>query len=164
MKRVFATIAFVVIVVPLSVGAYLYFSEGGRSASASLTPVSSIVSHGSSAGMATLNTIVDASGIKDQIESSLRSNASTIAERLDVTEEEVNTTIDALDIKDWEVALLPEDATSTDTYLVDYADTQALITTYEDPSYVTVTAYGQDVTLSVPESAQGSLILFGLLS
>ncbi|MBO4364766.1 MAG: hypothetical protein J5804_00550 [Eggerthellaceae bacterium] len=164
MKRVVATLALVVIVVPVAVGAYLYFSEGGHSASASITPVSSIVAHGGDTTVSGLNATIDASGIKDQIDSSLRSNAGTIANRLGVTEEEVNTAIDALDIKDWEVATLPQEAVATGAYQVDYADTKAQITTYDDPSYVTVSAYEQDITLSVPESAQGSLILFGVLS
>ena len=35
--------------------------------------------------------------------------------------------------------------------------TDATITTYDDPSVVTVTAMGQDITLAVPDSAQSYL-------
>ena len=38
-----------------------------------------------------------------------------------------------------------------------YSGTDATITTYDDPSVVTVTAMGQDITLAVPDSAQSYL-------
>ena len=61
---------------------------------------------------------------------------------------------DALDIQSWEVTSLPEGAEKTGSANVSYSGTDATITTYDDPSVVTVTAMGQDITLAVPDSAQ----------
>lgn len=66
-------------------------------------------------------------------------------------------TIDALDIQSWEVTSLPEGAEKTGSANVSYSGTDATITTYDDPSVVTVTAMGQDITLAVPDSAQSYL-------
>ena len=49
---------------------------------------------------------------------------------------------------------LPAEARETGTFSGSYAGVDGSITTYEDPGYVTVKAYGQTVTLEVPASAQ----------
>ena len=67
---------------------------------------------------------------------------------------ELDAAIDALDIQSWEVTSLPEGAEKTGSANVSYSGTDATITTYDDPSVVTVTAMGQDITLAVPDSAQ----------
>ena len=67
---------------------------------------------------------------------------------------QVDAAIDALDIQSWEVTSLPEGAEKTGSANVSYSGTDATITTYDDPSVVTVTAMGQDITLAVPDSAQ----------
>ena len=50
-----------------------------------------------------------------------------------------------------------EGAEKTGSANVSYSGTDATITTYDDPSVVTVTAMGQDITLAVPDSAQSYL-------
>ena len=57
----------------------------------------------------------------------------------------------------WEVTNLPEGAEKTGSANISYSGTDATITTYDDPSVVTVTAMGQDITLAVPDSAQSYL-------
>ena len=69
----------------------------------------------------------------------------------------VDAAIDALDIQSWEVTNLPEGAEKTGSANISYSGTDATITTYDDPSVVTVTAMGQDITLAVPDSAQSYL-------
>ena len=92
---------------------------------------------------AAANAALDVSGLKSKAESALRGSADRIAEA-----------IDALDIQSWEVTSLPEGAEKTGSANVSYSGTDATITTYDDPSVVTVTAMGQDITLAVPGSAQ----------
>ena len=48
-------------------------------------------------------------------------------------------------------------ADGTSATIIGYSGTDATITTYDDPSVVTVTAMGQDITLAVPDSAQSYL-------
>lgn len=106
---------------------------------------------------AATNAVIDQTGIKEKVESYLHSNASTIASNTGLTESQVDTAIDNLDISDWSATTLPDDAVSTGTYNGNYGGTEATITTYEDPSYVTITANDQNVTLAVPSSAQSYL-------
>lgn len=100
------------------------------------------------------NAAIDKSGIKDKIESTLRDNVDTIAANTGVSTSRVDKAIDDLDIQDWRATDLPSSATVAETYHGNYGGTEATITTYSDPSYITVTANDQNVTLSVPASAQ----------
>lgn len=127
--------------------AFAGLSAFGLSQSDSSDPISSIKNN-------VTDTVIDQSGIKEDIESALRSNASSIASATGLSESQVNTAIDDLDIEDWKCTNLPSDAEVSNTYNGNYGGTEATITTYEDPSYVTVTANDQNVTLSVPASAQ----------
>ena len=103
---------------------------------------------------AAANAALDVSGLKSKAESALRGNADRIAEATGMTSSQVDAAIDALDIQSWEVTSLPEGAEKTGSANVSYSGTDATITTYDDPSVVTVTAMGQDITLAVPDSAQ----------
>lgn len=80
-----------------------------------------------------------------------------------MSEEQVNQAIDNLDINNWSVTSLPNDAKETGTQAVNYGGISAEVTTYEDPSYITVSAEGQTFTLEVPNSAQDYLSLLGYL-
>ena len=71
--------------------------------------------------------------------------------------------IDQLDISSWSAMALPADATATGSFTTSYQGAEATVTTYADPSYITVDAYGQTITLSVPESAQQYVSLLGYL-
>ena len=112
---------------------------------------------------AATNAAIDASGIKSQAEDALRENASSIAAETGMSEAEVNQAIDELNIQDWAVTSLPDDAQATGTQNVSYGGVNAQITTYTDPSYISVQAQGQTFTLSVPQSAQQYLPLLGYL-
>ena len=117
----------------------------------------------SSASTSATNAALEASGIKDTVEDELRDHAGVIAERTGMSEDRVNGVIDDLDIQNWEATELPSDAVETGTQNVSYQGTDAVVTTYEDPSYVTVEVYGQEMTLAVPESAQGYMGYLGYL-
>ena len=100
------------------------------------------------------NAILDATGLKGQADSALRQNASTIAAATGLSESQVNAAIDQLDISSWSVTTLPANAQATGSFTTNYQGTQTTVTTYSDPSYVSVNVAGQTVALSVPASAQ----------
>lgn len=103
------------------------------------------------------NQALDNLGIKSKIDSTLRNNEEAIANYTGMSESQVDDMIDNLDIQDWNATQLPSNATVANTYNGNYSGTEATITTYDDPSYVTVCANDQNITLSVPESAQSYL-------
>jgi len=103
------------------------------------------------------NQALDNLGIKSKIDSTLRNNEEAIANYTGMSESQVDDMIDNLDIQDWNATQLPSNATVANTYNGNYGGTEATITTYDDPSYVTVCANDQNITLSVPESAQSHL-------
>lgn len=103
------------------------------------------------------NQALDNLGIKSKIDSTLRNNEEAIANYTGMSESQVDDMIDNLDIQDWNATQLPSNATVANTYNGNYGGTEATITTYDNPSYVTVCANDQNITLSVPESAQSYL-------
>ena len=111
-----------------------------------------------------VNAALDASGVKTQAEDTLRSHVSDIAAATGLSEDQVNAAIDDLDIASWTATDLPADAQEAGTVDVAYQGVDATVTTYSDPSYVTVNAFGQNVTLEVPASAQQYLPLLSYLS
>ena len=74
-----------------------------------------------------------------------------------LTADQVDALVAELDIDSWQAAALPADAVEAGTVDGSYAGIDGTITTYDDPGYVTISAYGQNVTLAVPESAQAYL-------
>lgn len=110
-----------------------------------------------------LNGAIDASGIKGAAEDALRGNVPEIAAATGMTEQEVEAAIDRLDISLWSVTDLPAGASPTGTIDTSYQGANATVTTYADPSYITVDTLGQSVTLAVPESAQGYIAYLGYL-
>ncbi len=110
-----------------------------------------------------LNGAIDASGIKGAAEDALRGNVPEIAAATGMTEQEVEAAIDRLDISSWSVTDLPAGASPTGTIDTSYQGASATVTTYADPSYITVDTLGQSVTLAVPESAQGYISYLGYL-
>lgn len=103
---------------------------------------------------AATNAALDASGIKSKAEDALYSNAADIAAQTGMSEDQVNQAIDSLDINSWSVTSLPSGVKETGSQNVSYGGVSAEVTTYDDPSYISVTAEGQTFTLEVPESAQ----------
>ena len=109
------------------------------------------------------NAALDASGLKSKANEALKSNRDRIAEVTGLSRSQVDDAIDALDIESWEVTSLPASASKTGSTAISYGGTDATITTYDDPSVVTVNAMGQDVPLAVPDSAQSYLPFLGYL-
>ena len=62
--------------------------------------------------------------------------------------------MEELDIDGWQATPLPADARKTERSKGRMPASTAPSPPYEDPGYVTLEAYGQTVTLAVPESAQ----------
>lgn len=108
-------------------------------------------------GAGATNALIDASGVKGDIDGALRDNADAIARATGMSESQVMAAIDELDISSWSATSLPADAEATGSFETSYRGAAATLTTYADPSYVTVDAYGQRVTLAVPASAQDYL-------
>lgn len=103
------------------------------------------------------NAAIDATGIKGQIDSALRSNTGRIAQQTGLPESVVEGMIDGLDVESWKVVPLPAGASATNTSNVSYGGYDAKVTTYDDPSVVTVATDSGEITLEVPANAQGYL-------
>ncbi len=100
------------------------------------------------------NTALEASGFKTEIQDTLVENSDSIAAATGMEAEEVTEVITSLDIENWDIAPLPNDAVSAGSFDGSYGGFDGTVTTYEDPSYVTITTMGQNITLSVPQDAQ----------
>lgn len=117
----------------------------------------------SEAKAAAANAAIDASGVKDRVKSALESHRDAITAATGLSASEVDAAIDGLAIDDWTAIALPADAVKTGSIDGGSLGVDGTITLYEDPGYVTVNAYGQNVTLEVPGSAQSYLSYLGLL-
>lgn len=106
------------------------------------------------AGATAANVALDASGIKGKIDSELRSHAGDIAAATGLSEGQVEDIINQIDISSWSVTTLPADATVAGSFQTSYQGTNVTVTTYTDPSYVSINPWGQTITLAVPESSQ----------
>lgn len=104
-----------------------------------------------------VNAAIDSSGVKSKVESTLRGNAEKIANATGLSTATVNSMIDDLDIDSWEATSLPKDATAMGTKSVSYDGMSANVTTYDDPSVVTIDSGVGSVTMSVPAGAQDYL-------
>ncbi len=111
-----------------------------------------------------INTAIDASGVKGTIKNELNSRSEQIAQATGMSQEQVNSAINDLAIDDWTATTLPDTATPTASYNGDNFGVDGTLTTYDDPSYVTVEAYGQTITFDVPASAQAYLPYLGYLA
>ena len=162
----------IVVVAVLAIGAVSMFAPqllglGGNGSPASATsPVGSfhlLAEKGADAAKDAknnaLNGVIDASGVKQTIDATLRSYEGEIASYIGMDPGYIDSAIDSMAINQWEVANLPSTATPATNIPIEYAGTSASLTTYDDPGYVSLEAYGQTVTLAVPESAQESMQL-----
>ncbi len=107
-----------------------------------------------SARVTALNTLLDQTGAKERVDAELRAHADELSEKTGLPSALVETGIDMLNVKEWKATVLPSDAVETSTFKTEVNGQQVQLTTYKDPSYVTVNAYGQTVTFDIPESAQ----------
>lgn len=110
-----------------------------------------------------VDSLLSVSNVKENIDAALRSHITSISAKTGYSEAEITCAIDELDIPSWHVTPLPEDAVEISNYSTNYQDINATITTYADPNYITVEAYGQELTLEVPPTAQAYYSLLGYL-
>ena len=104
--------------------------------------------------IALTNSAIDATGIKGKAQEALEANSSKIAEATGLPLAVVDEAVQSLDIESWQVTALPKYVVEAETLDMDYGGISAKVTLYDDPSVVTVDAYGQNITLAVPESSQ----------
>lgn len=101
-----------------------------------------------------INAALDATGAKTAVQNALISHSEDISDATGLADNQVQTIITNMDIPSWQVTDLPHDTVETNVVSGTYAGVKAQVTTYADPSYVSIEAYGQDFTLAVPTSAQ----------
>lgn len=136
------------------VGAIGIFAFTGSSASTN--PLGAVAQD---AKAAATNAAIDASGVKSKVQDTIDTYRDDIAAATGLTGEQVDAAVNGLDIENWQATSLPSDASATSTVDGSSLGIDGSVTTYDDPSYVTITAYGQTITMSVPESAQTYLPL-----
>lgn len=145
MKRVLGV--FLGLIALIIVGIIGVFALSGTNAG----PLSDLADN---AKTAATNAAIDASGVKEKAKTALEDNKAKIAAATGMSESQIDAAIQDLDIDSWQAATLPQDATPTGTISGSASGVSGTVTTYDDPNYVTVEAYGQTVTLEVPASAQ----------
>lgn len=151
-KRIVGTV--LVLVIIFAVAAVLLLSNGfATKAGDPLADVKNGV----------VNTVIDATGMKTRLDQSVRKTASEAAAKWGIPQSMVDGVVDQVDITEWKVTSLPDGVTQQGTYSFNLDDTTAQITTYDDPSVVTLNIYGQTVTMEAPESAQGFVSLLNAL-
>ncbi len=150
MKKILG--AFLGLIALVIVGAIGVFALSGNGTANSDGNI--LTSAANDAKVAATNAAIDASGIKTKVKDAIDARKGDIAAATGLTTDQVDAAVGSLDIDSWQAASLPSGATATATTSGSYAGVDGTITTYDDPGYVTVEAYGQEVTLSVPESAQ----------
>lgn len=146
MKTIIKAFVGLIIVAIVGIGVLVILPELGID-----NPVTETVNDAKNAAA---NAALDASGIKEKAQAALGGNAERIAAATGMSTAQVNEAIANLDIESWQATTLPADALPAGTSNISYGGTDATITTYDDPSVVTVNAYGQNLTLEVPASAQ----------
>ena len=150
MKKVLFTLVGLVAVA--AIGAIIVFATASDESS----PLNGAASE---AKAAAANAAIDAAGLKGKVKDALSSRVDDIAAATGLSSSQVESAIDNLAIDDWTAIALPAGAIATGTFDGSAAGVDGAITTYEDPGYVTVEAYGQNVTLEVPASAHEYLSL-----
>ena len=134
MKKVLgALLALLAVVVLVGVGVVVFSNT-------SLGPVSD-AAQGAKAAVA--NAAMDATDLKGQVKSAIDERKDDIAAATGLTADQVDALVAELDIDSWQAAALPAGAVESGTVDGSYAGIDGTITTYDDPGYVTVSAYGQ---------------------
>ena len=86
-----------------------------------------------------MNSAIDASGVKDAVSDALLAHTWDIANATGISSSQVQTCIENLDIKDWQVDDLPANAVPANTVSGSAAGVPATLTTYNAPlDHVTV--------------------------
>lgn len=134
--------------------------SGSNAASDGSNPLSSVVED---VKLGATNAAIDASGIKAKVQDAVAEHKGAISAATGLDGAQVDEALARLDIESWQAASLPASAKAAGTVDGSSVGVDGTLTTYDDPGYVTVSAYGQSITLSVPESAQQYLGLLGYL-
>lgn len=160
MKTAKRTVTVLAIAAVVCAGAYYLFCQNSNAVT-SQTVATNVVDRMQNSAQAAkanvVNAALDATGIKARLQDVLEANSSAIAQSTGISQATVDAAIANMDIESWKVASLPSTASTEATYAVTYQGADTTVTTYSDPSYVTVSALGQAVTLNVPADAQSSL-------
>lgn len=149
MKKIRKTIAAILLACIVLVGGGILLAQNGME-----NPISKAADQ---AGANAANAALDAIGIKEKADGILRDNAGLISQETGLPESMVNAMIDDLDIQSWQVTPLPANATPANSANLDHEGTNVTLTTYDDPSIVTVETPAGTVTLAVPASAQATI-------
>lgn len=112
------------------------------------------------AGIKTMgqNALIDISGVKDDVENALESHLDVVAQAVGLSEADCAQIVYALDIPNWQAIVLPSSANELASFSGTLAGIDGTVTFYDDPSYLSVDAFGQTFTLSIPETAQSYLV------
>ncbi len=102
------------------------------------------------------NSIMD-TGIAGQIEDLINSHVDDIANITGLSTSQIESAVEDLNIDEWTAISLPDGAVATRTVDANAYGIDGTITLYEDPSYITLEAFGQTITFEIPESAQALL-------
>lgn len=100
------------------------------------------------------NESINKSGIKEAVNKALLNHSSDIAAQTGLSQSDVTQAINQMDIPDWSVTSTPANAQVQSTKNVSADGISAQVTTYSDPSIVGISGMGQNITFSVPSSAQ----------
>ena len=101
-----------------------------------------------------VDAVLNASGAKTSLQNTLESNVGSIASLLGVSVNEASTIVQNLDVESWTACSLPGGAYATDVIDGTAFGIDGSITLYNDPSYVSLTMFGQSIAFEIPESAQ----------
>lgn len=156
MKKFAKVFAVIVVCALVLVGASVIFTKAEID-----TPINKI---GESVSNSMANALIDAADIKGKAQEALEASAPGIASATGLSESAVDSMIDDLGIQDWTVVSLPKDVSVADTNFVNYGGNTVEITSYSDPSIVTLSLDGTDVTFEIPDSAQGYVQYLKFLS
>ena len=110
-----------------------------------------------------VNAAIDASGIKTRVQSALDSNVDRIAEATGIPADTVQSAVSAINVEDWQATTLPDSAAETGSFSGSAMGGDGTVTLYDDPGYVTVEAYGQEITFAIPPDAQDYLAYASML-
>jgi len=143
-KKIIATGIFLIVLAGAAVALVM---SGGCSASHGNEPIDDFKN-------GIVNGIIDITGVKGTLDSELRKRTGALASQLGISESAADGIVDSLAIKEWKATTLPAGVQERSTNTIETERITADVTTYDDPSYVTISAYGVGITLEVPESAR----------
>lgn len=149
MKKLMKAVATLLLACILIIGGGVLLAKNGVD-----NPISQAADQ---AGAGAANAALDAIGIKEKADALLRDNVTLISQKTGLPTPMVESMIDGLDIQNWQVAPLPAGAVPTGSVDLEHEGTAITLTTYDDPSIVTVETGAGAVTLAVPASTQSTI-------